>query len=111
MTMTNKEVREHAARRVLTVALLRKCPKLTDEALEKLLVAGANSLQWREAVLGTEDFKVQECVAACTEAAGFIFDYFDDDDDDTSGSMDHAKAVEGLKPAAQINYARKHGLP
>lgn len=108
MTMTTKEVREHAARRALEVALVRKHPHLSDGAIEYLVAAAQKTVEWAEAVQTGADFDVNECVHACeaSDVGQLIFL----SDESEGGPTDHVAATKNMTPAQQINYARKHGL-
>lgn len=108
MTMSPKQVRSHAAKRALEIALIRKHPDLSDGALEFLVAAGEKTIEWAEAVTTGEDFDVHACVFACeTSPVGqLIFG----EDDHSGGDVDHADKTKDMKPADQINYAREHGL-
>lgn len=106
--MTEKEIRETAAERALEFAIVRAHPELTDGALQYLVAAGRETIEWAEAIQTGADFDVQGCVRSCRESDVGQLIFATPGRDDVA--TDPVAATADMTPAQRINWARANGL-
>ncbi|MBU2359367.1 MAG: hypothetical protein KKB02_10620 [Alphaproteobacteria bacterium] len=108
--MTPKELREIAAERALTIALLRTKTDMTPRAFEQLMREAKESAAYIAHVeTGAEEFKTAEAVESA-RMSGIGKLIYAIADDENGGAVDHVKATKNLSNQARLAYARQHGL-
>lgn len=100
--------RKNAGEAALQRALLRLDNTLPDRAIEFLVDAGHDTIEFQSYVAG-EALDIRSLVEAVQRSdAGQLV--FAAKQEDTSATQDHVQNTAMMTPQQRINYARKHGL-